>query len=349
MRPPLPVEVALAGASTRRADTMAAWDAAMMPRRIQMADDRIAVVVPAFNREAVLGRALESVLSQSCPPQEIVVVDDGSTDGTAAVAGRYGVRVLHQVNRGAAAARNAGVAATSANWIAFLDSDDEWDLGYLERMTQALHHTGGTASLYFADTLRAVPGRQCSSHWDDAGFRPLGLLDCRDRGVRWVEKAIHPMMVQSSVVSRAALRRVGGFREDLRTREDTHLLLALCASEPVCAVTGWGALMHDDATARIGERRGRHSQEYWRCSVVLYADLDRRFGSTAGAGRVFRSRLADAHVNLAAEAFGSGAPWTALGELLRAGRVDPALLAARMSAMVVRRTRAALGLRKVDR
>ena len=88
----------------------------------------ISVVIPAYNSAAQLARALDSVLAQTRPAEEILVVDDGSTDATAEVARSYGdaVRLIAQANAGAAAARNAGIRAARGTWIAFLDADDEW-------------------------------------------------------------------------------------------------------------------------------------------------------------------------------------------------------------------------------
>jgi glycosyltransferase involved in cell wall biosynthesis len=87
----------------------------------------VSVVLPAYNRERYLEAALESALAQRYRPLEVVVVDDGSTDGTARVARAHReVRYLYQPNRGVAAARNAGIAASRGALIAFLDSDDLW-------------------------------------------------------------------------------------------------------------------------------------------------------------------------------------------------------------------------------
>lgn len=95
----------------------------------------VACIVPTYNGEAFLGEALESILSQTYPVLDVVVADDGSTDGTLAVAARFGdrVRVVRQANAGPAAARNLGVRSTSAPFVAFLDQDDLWHPGKLVR------------------------------------------------------------------------------------------------------------------------------------------------------------------------------------------------------------------------
>jgi hypothetical protein len=92
-------------------------------------DDRadVTVVIPAHDRAHVLPRALASVHGQTLRPAEIIVVDDGSSDETAAVAQQSGVTVLrHDRARGAGEARNTGICSATTRWIAFLDSDDEW-------------------------------------------------------------------------------------------------------------------------------------------------------------------------------------------------------------------------------
>ena len=85
---------------------------------------RVAVVIPAFHAEEFLAAAVRSVQCQTEEDVELVVVDDGSTDGTAEAAERLGVTVVRQENAGPGAARNAGVAATTAPFLAFLDADD---------------------------------------------------------------------------------------------------------------------------------------------------------------------------------------------------------------------------------
>jgi glycosyltransferase involved in cell wall biosynthesis len=89
----------------------------------------ISVIIPAYNAEAYLAEALESVLAQGEPIHEVIVVDDGSTDRTAEVAAKFGapIRYLRQDNAGASAARNHGIREATGEWIAFLDADDLWE------------------------------------------------------------------------------------------------------------------------------------------------------------------------------------------------------------------------------
>src|SRR5215831_13870333 len=86
------------------------------------------VIIPTYNRATCVGRAIESVLRQTFQDYELIVVDDGSTDKTAEVVRQYGERIVFvsQPNRGVSAARNAGVSRAAGDWVAFLDSDDEW-------------------------------------------------------------------------------------------------------------------------------------------------------------------------------------------------------------------------------
>ena len=90
--------------------------------------DRISVIVPMYNARLYIEEAIDSILAQTQPADEIVVVDDGSTDGGAELLARYGsaVRVFRQDNAGSSAALNKGLAETSGDFVAFLDADDLW-------------------------------------------------------------------------------------------------------------------------------------------------------------------------------------------------------------------------------
>jgi glycosyltransferase involved in cell wall biosynthesis len=95
----------------------------------------ISCIVPVFNGERFLAQALESILSQTYRPLEVIVIDDGSTDGSADIVARCcsSIHYFRQSNKGPAAARNRGLAAASGDLVAFLDQDDLWHCGKLER------------------------------------------------------------------------------------------------------------------------------------------------------------------------------------------------------------------------
>lgn len=98
----------------------------------------VTVVTPVYNRAGVLARALASVRAQTLPPADVIVIDDGSSDDTAAVARRAGATVLrHPQSLGSGEARNTGIRAASTRWIAFLDSDDEWAPDHLQTLLTA--------------------------------------------------------------------------------------------------------------------------------------------------------------------------------------------------------------------
>lgn len=100
---------------------------------------RVCVVIAAYNSEAFIAEALDSVFAQVSVDDEVVVVDDGSTDGTADIVRRYpGARLIQQPNAGPAAARNTAVRSSSAAYIAAIDHDDLWPAGRLDRMVAAL-------------------------------------------------------------------------------------------------------------------------------------------------------------------------------------------------------------------
>jgi glycosyltransferase involved in cell wall biosynthesis len=96
---------------------------------------KISVVIPVFNRENMISRTLDSVLTQSRMADEIIVIDDGSTDDTRKVIHTYpGIKTIHhEETRGVSAARNSGICAAKYEWIAFLDSDDVWKKTKLEQ------------------------------------------------------------------------------------------------------------------------------------------------------------------------------------------------------------------------
>jgi glycosyltransferase involved in cell wall biosynthesis len=154
----------------------------------------VSVVVPVFNGERFLREAVQSVLDQQYSPLEIIVVDDGSTDGTATVARSLPVRYLHQTNQGPAAARNRGIEHAQGELITFADADDLWPLAKLELQLP-----------YLTDDVEIVMGRiqQVFSSSEEEFGEPAFSVN-----------------LGSAVVRKTVFDRVGLFDETMRYSED---------------------------------------------------------------------------------------------------------------------------------
>jgi glycosyltransferase involved in cell wall biosynthesis len=128
----------------------------------------VTVVIPAYQRATILGATVRSVLEQTLPVAEVLVVDDGSTDGTAEVAEAMGVTVLRQRNQGVSVARNAGIRGATQEWVALLDSDDLWEPEKMEAQWEALQ-LRPDVGLLFTDWL----------DFDDSGVTQTDILASR--------------------------------------------------------------------------------------------------------------------------------------------------------------------------
>jgi GT2 family glycosyltransferase len=178
----------------------------------------VSVVIPAWEREGELPAALASVAAQSARPAEVIVVDDGSSDRTPEVAAELGARVLcHDRNRGVSNARNTGIDAAAHDWIAFLDSDDEWLPGHLERLWA---HRDGHVLVAAAGLWVRAKGRD-HHLWGVPGRRPRVLTS----PASLVHDDIIPL--SAALVSREAVEAAGGFDARLTHAEDLDLWIRL--------------------------------------------------------------------------------------------------------------------------
>ncbi len=188
----------------------------------------VSAVIPTWNRAEQVSRAVASVLAQTRPPEEVIVVDDGSTDGTAErLADEHpSVTVLHGEHRGVSAARNRGIEAARGDWIALLDSDDTWLPEKLEAQLGALaeapkHRLCHSDEIWIRDGRRVNPRRRHAKR-GGAIFRHCLPL-C----------AISP---SSAVIQRSLFADVGLFDETLPACEDYDLWLRVCSRWPVLYV-----------------------------------------------------------------------------------------------------------------
>jgi glycosyltransferase involved in cell wall biosynthesis len=174
---------------------------------------KISVVIPAYNAARFVPRCLASVFAQTLKPDEVIVVDDGSTDSTAALAAELGAKVISQPNGGLSAARNTGIRNASGGWIALLDADDIWAPEKLERQAACIQ--SGTVLVYTG--IR---------YFDDNGIRRENLATDAIAAKKMLR--YHDSITPSTVLARREmLMRDGGFREEIRACEDWEMWVRL--------------------------------------------------------------------------------------------------------------------------
>lgn len=174
-----------------------------------MNDPSVSCIIPAYNAARFIDEAIQSVVGQTVPVSEIIVVDDGSTDNTLEIVARYGdsVRIVRQKNAGPAAARNNGVRISSGDFIAFLDSDDLWTA---EKLSVQLSQFAVRPELEvcFADLFNF------RANTPDGAFRD-GYTAVAD----WPKVPFSPCTL---LARRSAFKIIGEFDETLRRGEDTE-------------------------------------------------------------------------------------------------------------------------------
>ena len=201
----------------------------------------VSVIIPTYNRAHLLPRCLDSVLAQTLEPDEIIVVDDGSTDSTQSLVRRGYPRItlITQKNRGVSAARNVGIRAARGEWLAFLDSDDAWLPEKLARQMETVAADAGcnvvhTDEIWIRNGIRVNPQRKHRKYDGSIFKRCLPLC------------AISPSSV---MIRRGVFDTVGLFDETLPVCEDYDMWLRICARMPVrfipaTLITKYGG--HDD-------------------------------------------------------------------------------------------------------
>lgn len=291
----------------------------------------VSVILPVHDRAGSVAAALDSVLGQSPAPHEVIVVDDGSTDGLAAALAPYEGRIrLHrQENAGVAAARNAGVRLATGDWLAFQDSDDLWAPDHMATVVRDLSGAGaGTATGAGADVV---------CHLGDVTYTGAGyarsLLDIK--GCRFPEGraerveapfglVMSGMTLQAAAIRATAFHRIGGFDEGMRMLSDTAFFCLLALEGPF-AVTGREVAEirrlpgDEDAITSLRRKnalyaRAMHVRYLEAVPPARLAPEERRAHGAALSGALFRRAEAEA-------AAGQGA--AARASLLAAARHHP--------------------------
>lgn len=194
-------------------------------------DDTVAVLIPCYNAADYLVQALDSAISQTHLPAQIIIVEDGSTDNSRDIARRYvaehdstGIEfvLIEQANQGEAASRNNGINRATTTWIANLDADDWWEPSKLERQIEVANSAGPECVLVHTGCKKVYPdGRTTTSSMAGAS-----------RKVGWVTRALlEPVsMAHPSVMFRRdAIQNIGGYNPDIKRACDYDMYMRMSA------------------------------------------------------------------------------------------------------------------------
>ena len=182
-------------------------------QRFIMSPSTASIIIPCFNGERFLAEAIDAALAQTYPQCEVIVVDDGSSDGSAAIMQKYAgrIRVVRQANAGLPAARNAGIRVSTGGYLAFLDADDYWRQDFIEKMVQTLE-TSGAAIAYCGWQNVGLPDGRGKPFIPPDYEHEQDKLERLVGGVRWP--------VHAALVRRHVVEAVGGFDPKWTSCED---------------------------------------------------------------------------------------------------------------------------------
>lgn len=247
-----------------------AWAAATTHRTVL-----VTVVIPAFNRARTIEAALRSVQAQTCPDWEVIVVDDGSQDGTVDVVTRYTKeddRIhlrRHARNRGPAAARNTGIQHARGRWIAFLDSDDQWAAPSLQLRLDAA-------------TRQRVSVVHSAAYWtrEDGSIERYGVPPMEGWIYREVLCRPGPML-QALLAAREALQTIGGLDETLVSLEEWDAAIRLAKHYRFGFVSTPTFVWDTGGSDRMTKDRRRDARGYEQVVRKHFSEMLRHAGPRA--------------------------------------------------------------------
>lgn len=277
-----------------------------------MCEPTVSVIIPAYRAAETIARALDSVLAQTHPAHEVIVVDDGSPDHLAEVVSRYAVpvRLIRQANANAAAARNAGIEQATGQWLAFLDADDFWDPHKLQTQLEALsrHPELDVVASHFQTQVPGEPARGA-------------VLSQRNRE-RWYDRVVcvsgtpafqlgAMLWTGTVLVRRSALGKLR-FQSGLEPAEDRDLWIRLVNHRPVMLLSQplATAVLEPGSLSRVDIARD--------CRNMLAVIERNRATLSPPARLLWRSFICYRW------AAGESKPWFALGLLLKSLAIWPA-------------------------
>ena len=217
---------------------------------------KFSVIIPLYNKAPYVKKALETVCAQTYRDYEIIVINDGSTDNSAVVADEYlkatdGIdyQIISQQNAGVSAARNAGVALSHGDYIAFLDADDWWEPTYLERMAQLIEDYP-EAGLYACNYVYYKPGKTRV-----ALNIPTGYINYPKA---YYESNAMPIWTGAAMIQRKVFEEMGGFPLGIKLGEDFLLWSKIAMQYKVAFLNEALAWYNNDVPVALRATRNLH-------------------------------------------------------------------------------------------
>jgi len=218
---------------------------------------QFSIIMPLYNKEAYVEKAIGSVLCQSFKDWELIVVNDGSTDGSFDVAAKVigcdsQCRILNQANAGVAAARNNGVAISNGEYLCFLDADDWWEPAFLEEMALFVKNFPD-AGLYATNYFYYKPGKTHVAINNSTGYLNYPKT--------YYENGAMPVTSITVCLSRNVFDRSGGFPENIKLGEDFLVWSKIAVDNKVAFLNKPLAYYNNDIPSNLRATRNLHNPE----------------------------------------------------------------------------------------
>lgn len=279
----------------------------------------VSAIIPTYNREHIIAEAVDSVLAQTYPNIEIVIVDDGSKDRTLEVLRAYGdkTRVIAQANAGPAAARNRGIRESQGELIAFLDSDDIWLPTKTERQVNLLQRAGEKVTSCLSNILMQWKSGDRSS------FEIALLEPSTEEGI-WlnVDEVLATRSVlfnQGIMIRRQVIEKIGGFDESIRYLEDYEFPLRLSLEGPWAFINTPLVVWRESMTNSVYKNSVREDLLTSKCMVTVFESHLARVEEAQRQPRLrnyVKSELKKARRHLRTGELAQSSPWgTSLAKL----------------------------------
>lgn len=228
------------------------------------------VVIPLFNKVQYIEKAIQSVLDQSFPDFELIIINDGSTDGSAELAASFDdwrLRIINQDNSGVSSARNKGVAHSKFGYVAFLDADDWWSPHFLHEMS-SLISAFPKAGVYGSKYFTVKNGINTEARIGVPDHFTSGYIDYFTVYARtfWV-----PINCSFVVVRKSLFEEVGGFRPTLKFGEDLDLWIRMALKDKVAYINKFLAYSNQDVELVT---RALGTGKYWQKEEYVLFNLD---------------------------------------------------------------------------